>query len=187
VRRAISELANIPDNRLFEEVAEGIPLIVKNAISLDEAVQILHQKKQFCVSYIVRRFAEEEAAKVLILTDLIRCPQIQEWKMKTASRICGHVSKRIYATSCSDFRIASFRELCALVERESCTYYLDGPNSVDWVFPNSITEEREQALYVDYVQILPKHQVIASGKFRLLRHPVCGRRMKRPIVLTMPF
>ena len=152
MKRAVSELANIPDSRLFEEVSEGIPLIVQNAISLDEAAQALYREKQFRVSEIIRGFAEEEAAKVLILIDLIRCPKIPEQKSKTAKRFYGHVSKRIYATTCSDFRIASFRELCELVEAESSPYHLDGPNSVDWVFPNSITLERERALYVDYVR-----------------------------------
>lgn len=152
MRRAIRKLANLPDSHLFEEVSEGIPLIVKNAISLDEAAQVLYQEKQYRVSDIIRGFAEEEAAKVLILFDLIRCPQIPEQKMETAKRFDGHVSKRIYATACPYFRISSFRELCELVKTESASYYLDGPNSVDWVFLNSIKAEKEQALHVDYVQ-----------------------------------
>ena len=31
-------------------------------------------------------------------------------------------------------------------------YYLDGPNSVDWIYPNYIIAEREQALYIDFVR-----------------------------------
>ncbi len=152
MKRAVSELANIPDSRLFEEVAEGIPLIVENAISLDEAAQTLHQEKQFRVSEIMHGFAEEEAAKVLILIDLIRCPKIPKRKTETAKRFYGHVSKRIYAAACSHFQMVSFGDLCELVKAESSPYHLDGPNSVDWVFPNSITLERERALYVDYVR-----------------------------------
>ena len=69
-----------------------------------------------------------------------------------AGRFYGHVAKRIYATLCSYSRIASFSELRELVERELRPYYLDGPNSVDWIFPNSVAAEREQRLYVDYVR-----------------------------------
>ena len=152
MKRAVSDLAHFPDDRLFKEVSEGIPLIVQNAIGLDETAQRLHQEKQFRVSDIIRGFAEEEAAKILILIDLIRCPSIPERKAETAKRFYGHVGKRIYATTCSYPRIASFKELCELVETESRPYYLDGPNWVDWIFPNSIAAEREQALYVDYVR-----------------------------------
>jgi hypothetical protein len=31
-------------------------------------------------------------------------------------------------------------------------YYLDGPNDVDWLFRNEIMAEREERLYVDYVE-----------------------------------
>ena len=152
MRRAVNDLAQFPDNRLFKEVAEGIPLIVQNAIGFDEAAQRLHEQQQFRVSEIIRGFAEEEAAKVLILIDLVRCPSTPELKKETAKRYYGHVGKRIYATVCSYPRIGSFKEFCELVETESRPYYLDGPNRVDWIFPNSIVAEREQALYVDYVR-----------------------------------
>ena len=54
--------------------------------------------------------------------------------------------------ACTYPRIATFDELCKLVKEESRPVYLDGPNWVDWIFPNSISWERQQALYVDYVR-----------------------------------
>lgn len=47
---------------------------------------------------------------------------------------------------------ANFEEVRQTVDLECRSLYLDGPNDVDWVFPNSIKAEREQAMYVDYVQ-----------------------------------
>ena len=38
------------------------------------------------------------------------------------------------------------------VDNESQTFYLDGPSGVDWVFVNSLINEREQNLYVDYLK-----------------------------------
>lgn len=152
MKRAITNLADFPDSRLFEEVAKGIPLIFQNAYALDTAAQKLHQERQFRVSDAVRRFSEEEAAKILILIDLIRCPSMPDRKAETAKFFYSHVAKRIYATTCSYPRIASFGELCNLIETESRPSYLDGPNQVDWIFLNSVVAEREQALYVDYVQ-----------------------------------
>ena len=152
MNRSARNLANLPDDRLFNEVSEGIKLIVENAISLDNAAKCLHQEKQFRVSKIIRGFSKEEAAKVLILIDLIRCPLKQQHKVKIANRFYNHLIKRIYASVCSHPVIASFGELNELIEMKCRRYYLDGPNDVDWIFPNSIIAEREQTLYVDYVQ-----------------------------------
>ena len=82
----------------------------------------------------------------------MRCPRDWNKRADTAKRFYGHVAKRIYAMVCSYPRIASFKELCELVQSEARPYYLDGPNSVDWIFWNSIATEREQRMYVDYVQ-----------------------------------
>ena len=152
MKRAVGDLANFLDDRLFREVSKGILLIVQNAISLDATAHHLCREKDYRASEIIRGFAEEEAAKVFILIDLVRCPRDWEQRAKIAQRFYGHVAKRIYAMACSYPRIASFRELCALVESECRPYYLDGPNGVDWIFPNSISAGREQTLYVDYVR-----------------------------------
>ena len=154
MKRAAYDLANFPDERLFRQLAEGIPLIVENAVSLDETAQRLHRQADFRASEIFRGFAEEEAAKVLILIDLVRCPR--DWKKRTeiSKRFYGHVAKRIYAMTCSYPSIASFKEFCKLVETECLPYYLDGPNRVDWIFWNDIAAKREQNLYVDYAQEL---------------------------------
>ena len=154
MKRAAYDFANFPDERLFRQLAEGIPLIVENAVSLDETAQHLHRQEDFRASEIFRGFAEEEAAKVLILIDLVRCPR--DWKKRTKipKRFYGHVAKRIYAMTCSYPRIASFKEFCELVQTECRPYYLDGPNSVDWIFWNNIAAKRGQNLYVDYTQEL---------------------------------
>ncbi len=154
MRRAIRDLASFPDDRLFKELSEGIPLIVENAVSLDETAHRLYRDREFRASEIMRGFAKEEAAKVLILMDLIRCPSDWEKRADVAGRFYGHVAKRIYAMACSYPNIHSFKELCGLIESECRPFYLEGPNWVDWIFPNSITAEREQTLYVDYVRDL---------------------------------
>ena len=152
MKRAVGDFASFSDERLFGELAEGIPLIEENAVGLDETARRLHQEEEYRVSEVIRGFAEEEAAKVLILIDLVRCPYDWEQRAEIAKRFYGHIAKRTYAMTCSYPRIASFKELCELVERELRPYYLDGPNWVDWIFPNSIAVEREQSLYVDYVR-----------------------------------
>ena len=151
MKRAIADVTDFSDDRLFKEVAEGVARITENATSLDESAARLHQGADFRASKIMQGFAEEEAAKVLILIDFIRCPAIPERRTQTLKHYYGHVAKRIYAMACTYPRIATFGELCNLVKQESRPVYLDGPRGVDWIFPNSISWERQQALYVDYV------------------------------------
>ena len=97
MKRAVGDLANGPDDRLFKEVSEGIPLIAQNAVSLDETAYRLYQEKEFRASEIIRGFAEEEAAKVLILIDFVRCPLNPKRRAETAKHFYSHVAKRMYA------------------------------------------------------------------------------------------
>ena len=150
MRRAILDLATCPELHLFEEVAVGIPLIVANAESLEAVAERLFSTGEYRASDVMRGFAEEEAAKVLILLDAVRCPA--ERRQDTLKCFGGHLAKRIYAMASSYPNILSFGELRHLVAHERQPYYLDGPNSVDWIFANSVTSERESAIYVDYVQ-----------------------------------
>jgi hypothetical protein len=39
------------------------------------------------------------------------------------------------------------------VEQQRPSLYLDGPNDVDWIFRNDMIQHREQAMYVDYVEM----------------------------------
>ena len=152
MKRAIKDLARFADSRLFKELSEGIPLIVQNARNLDEAARSLCQQGDYRASEVMRGIAEEEAAKVLILIDMVRCPTESGKRAATAQYFYSHVAKRIYAMTCCYPNIASFKELSEFVVSECEPYYLEGPNSVDWIFWNSIAAEREQSLYVDYVQ-----------------------------------
>ena len=127
-----------------------MPLIVDRATSYEETAQRLHQSGEFHTSDIMRGYAEEEAAKVLVLIDYIRCPNNSGQGGQVLDRFYDHVAKRIHAMACEP-NIASFGELSDLVDNESRSWYLDGPNGVDWIFPNAISTAREQELYVDYM------------------------------------
>lgn len=152
MKRAIRNLEQLSDIDLFETLSEGMPLIVDNATSLDETAQRLYRDGEFRASEVMRGFADEEAAKVLILIDYVRCPRKSGRKSQVLNRFYGHVAKRIYAMACEYPRIASFGELDGLVERKCLPWHLDGPNDIDWIFPNEVSQKRERDLYVDYVQ-----------------------------------
>ena len=152
MRRAIRNLEQLSDIDLLETLSEGMPLIVDNATSLDEIAQRLYRDGEFRASEVRRGFAEEEAAKVLILIDYVRCSRKSGQRSQVLDRFYGHIAKRIHAMACEYPRIASFGELSDLVERECRPWYLDGPNDIDWIFPNAVWEKRKRDLYVDYVQ-----------------------------------
>lgn len=152
MRRAHDAFAKFPNERLFQVLSEGIPLISANAAGYDAAARQLHQQGDHHASEVLRGIAAEEAAKALILMDLVRCPRGVPERVKQAKRFGGHLAKRIYAEMSSYFRIWSFGELERAVELDCRPYYLDGPNQVDWIFRNAILEKREEVLYVDFIQ-----------------------------------
>ena len=153
MRPAVTDFANFSDDRLFQEISEGITHIVENAVSLDDTARRLCQAQEYRAAEILRGFAEEEGAKVLILIDAVRCPSDRPEKAETLKRFYNHIAKRIYAMMCSWRGCqVNFEEVRQTVDLECRSLYLDGPNDVDWIFPNSIKTERERAMYVDYVQ-----------------------------------
>ena len=152
MRSAIKDLMQFSDSRLFEEVSEGISQIVENAVNLEDAASCLIQNEHYRNGEILSSFAEEEAAKVLVLVDVVRCPRnLSDAKSRTLGHFHDHLAKRVYAEVCS-WRPADFEEVAQRVERECQEFHLEGPNDVDWVFPNSLRREREDMAYVDYVK-----------------------------------
>ena len=150
MRRAIKDLCQLSDAQLFEEVEKGIALILENVERLDAAARKLSDENDYHPAKILGGFAKEEAAKVIILLDVVRCPSNRcEEKARTLGYFYDHLAKGIYARACGLH--CPFGELKQYIdsEREDC--YLDGPNDVDWIFSNDITREREDDLYVGYV------------------------------------
>jgi len=152
--KAIKDLAQSSDELLFKEVAHGLNLIIENARCLESDSIFLAEQGHARGCEILRRIAEEEAAKVLILLDAIRCDRKEQ--STDFSRQLGyfndHLAKLIYADCCS-FRIrARFREIRTLIDQMRQRYYLEGPEGVEWIFPNAITHTREKNMYVDYIE-----------------------------------
>lgn len=152
MRPAIKDLLQLTDDRLFEEVAAGVRLIVEHADDLESTAVRLRDIDEHRAAAIVSGLAKEESAKVLILLDLVRCPRNdQDGRSKTVRAFGNHLAKGIYADSC-DWRPVDYAEVTTIVNRERRPYYLDGPNDVDWILPNYAQARRENRMYVDYVQ-----------------------------------
>ena len=95
--------------------------------------------------------AKEEAAKVLILLDAVRCPQSSGDRLsRQLARFNDHLAKGLYARVCG-MRPATLAQLQEYIDNDREEFYLDGPNDVDWIFRNQVTQSREGMFYVDYV------------------------------------
>ena len=151
MERAIKKLQQLSGATLFEEVATGIGHVGNLVDGLDAAAQELSKGGHYHPARVLRNLAEEEAAKILILVDAMRCPRHKQAEgSRTLGYFYSHLAKGIYADVCG-WRPADFKEVRTGVDHLRASHYLDGPNDIDWVFPNDITRKREDDLYVGYV------------------------------------
>ena len=135
------------DNRLAF-LAEGLPIILSSAQSLWRGSQKLH-KEMPREAGVLYGFAQEEAAKVLIFMDAVRCPShliaskmgaIVKWSY-------DHLARLIYAEACS-WRPGDVAELRKYVDLSRKTHDLEGYVG-EYIVPNWNLYKRESRLYAD--------------------------------------
>ena len=149
---AITNLGNQKPELFRRDVAHGIDRLIANSQRLDASAQRLSQAGDETSAALLGSFADEEAAKVLILMDAVRCPATQaEARTRTLKRWSNHLWKGIYVRSC-DWRPSNFQELTSYINAELRPFYPDGPMDVDWIFRNEIRDQRKRQIYVDLVE-----------------------------------
>lgn len=148
---AITNLGNQRPEHFWRDAARGIDLLVSNIRRLDGSAHRASKDGDEATATLLGSFADEEAAKVLILIDAVRCPESEpKTRARTLKRWSKHLWKGIYVLACH-WRPADFPEFASNVDHELQPFYLDGPLGVDWIFPNEIISERERQIYVDIV------------------------------------
>jgi AbiV family abortive infection protein len=149
--RGLKQLAQLSVERRLEAIAEGLSLIAENVRSLRDDIACLYEGKRLRAAEVMTGLADEEAAKTLILLDLVRAGVSDSQMLKQqTTRFYEHLARCIFAEM-AHMAPASFGEIEGLVNLERRSHYLDGPDDVDWIFRNQLITEREQRLYVDYV------------------------------------
>ena len=142
----------LPVAKRLDAIAEGLELLVEHVTTLTGDLVYLANGSRPRGALMLEALAQEEAAKVLILLDLVRLGWRDPLKVKVQiGRFYDHLSRCIYA-EVSKMRPADFAEVRRIVEDIRQAYYLDGPNDVDWIFRNQLLSSREDGLYVDYVR-----------------------------------
>ena len=152
MERAIKDLCQRAEPDFLEEVSAGIHLIIESVNELCSASQKLRKTRSHRSGRILQNLAKEEADKVLILVDSVRCPrEKREERSRTLGYFYNHLAKGIYVEICN-WKPANFAEVADGVQPMRRQYYLDGPTGIDWIFPNRIVQKREDDLYVGYVR-----------------------------------
>ncbi len=150
--RAIKDLCQLSDVDLFAEIAVGIGHVIDSVNELETAARKLYEIGHNHPGRVLGELAAEEAAKVLILVDVVRCPSNRhKERSRTLGHFYDHLAKGIYARA-SEGRWEDFAEVERFVNYHRSKYYLEGPTGVDWIFPNYITQGREDNLYVGYIR-----------------------------------
>lgn len=163
--KAICDLNQLSDKDLFKEVSEGMSCIIENSTKIYSDARKLIEKRGHRGYQILRNVASEEAAKFMILLDAIRCdrPSSDEFS-KQLKKFNDHLAKGIYAEY-YEIKPADFKEVLRWVDNERQEYYLDGPNDVDWIFHNWTLQQREERIYVDYMENDGEHQWLSPERY----------------------
>jgi hypothetical protein len=149
--RDIRALLTVPEAERLPLIAQGLELLAEHVDRLRDDLDYLQKAERPRGAAVIDGLASEEAAKMLILLDVVRMGWSDD---KAVSQHLGyfnnHLARGIYAKVVHGSP-ADLAEVRGYVESLRRTLYLDGPNDVDWMFRNTVEAEREETLYVDYV------------------------------------
>jgi hypothetical protein len=142
-----TRLCQLPAPERLSFIADGLPKILNSAQGLWEAA--LQHPVHSRAGTILEGFAEEEAAKILILFDVVRCPpQLVASKIGILiGRFYEHLARLIYARA-SGWKPMHLAQLREYVDQERKSHYIEGVAG-EYIIPNWTMYGRESTLYAD--------------------------------------
>lgn len=145
--RQARRLCQMPHEERLAFLSEGLPFILTSARDFWQASCQL--KDRLREAEVLKGFAEEEAAKILILMDAVRCPKplIDSKIGKITGWFYDHLARLIY-TETVRWRPRDVEELREFIERERESHYLEGFCG-EYIVPNWNIYQRESRLYAD--------------------------------------
>ena len=128
-------------------IAEGLPIILSSARSFWAAAEKLSESPR--EAEVLEGFAEEEAAKVLILIDIVRCPTrlISDRLPRLVTYFYNHLARCLYAEA-QRWKPMDVAQLQSYLDNERKAHYLEG-YAGEYILPNSTIARREGVLYAD--------------------------------------
>jgi hypothetical protein len=146
LRRA-KVLCQMPTQERLDLITQGLPIILESARGFWRASEQLTDAPR--EAEVLEGFAEEEAAKIMILLDAVRCPPslISEKIGVIAWNFYDHLARLIYADA-QGWKPINLSQLREYVDSERKAHYLEG-NMGEYILPNSNLTIRESRLYAD--------------------------------------
>jgi hypothetical protein len=140
-------LGTLPLSERLGFIAEGLPIILASAHSYWTAATSLEDHGR--EARVLEGFAEEEASKVLILMDMVRCPErlVAQCASRIARTFYSHLGRLIYAEA-QGWRPVNLAQLRAYVDETRRAHDLEG-YAGELIMPNWNRYSRESAMYAD--------------------------------------
>lgn len=168
--RALGALSQISRSKRMAVVEPGFAALLEHVRALREDIKNQIEAGAHRSARIIDGLAQEEAAKVLILLDMVRHGLNDDLGVRDHIRAFYNHLSRCVVAEVATYRPASFGELRQAVDRLRRSHYLDGPNDTDWIFRNQLESSREEAMYVDYVKTDEGHAWISPGAYTVPLH-----------------
>lgn len=145
--RQARKLVQMPFDDRVKFIADGLPILLESARGLYDASKAIADMSR--EASVLKGHAEEEAAKILILMDIMRCP-----RKLIAGRIgvlmgwyYDHLARLLYAEACRWHPI-NLKELRNIIDRRRVSHFLEGGMG-EFIVPNDLIYRRETRLYAD--------------------------------------
>jgi hypothetical protein len=146
-----NDLLQLSREQFRATASQGITLIHDNVTALwNEAQEIAKLGNRRAVG-ILQMFAEEEAAKTMLLFDALRCPRGRQADFgRHLKGFMNHLAKGIYVKYYG-LHLGDLLEAKRIVDLERLSVYREGDYG-EFIAPNSILYMREKRLYVSYMR-----------------------------------
>jgi hypothetical protein len=146
--RQAKRLCQLTEKERFSLIAEGLPIILESARGFWRASGQLADNNPREAD-VLESFAEEEAAKILILMDVVRCPskRIAERIGHIIDNFYDHLARLLYAEA-QGWQPMHVIQLQKYLDSEREAHYLEGYIG-EYIVPNWTIYARESQLYAD--------------------------------------
>jgi len=132
--RSLNRISNLPKARRLEVIAQGLDLLTEHVETLHDDLLHLVEENRRRAAAVVDALATEEAAKVIILLDLVRSGWADRDAVKRQiGRFYNHMARGLYARLTAG-RPQDLNEIRGYADVLRRSRYLDGPNDVDWIW-----------------------------------------------------
>ena len=140
-------LCQMPHDKRLAILADGLPIILESSHGFWEASRQLKGMPR--EAEILEGFATEEAAKILILMDAVRCPKklIPSKMGAIVGWFYDHLARLIYADAMT-WKPIHVMQLREYVEPHRKAHFVGG-YAGEYILPNWTVYERESRLYAD--------------------------------------